>query len=383
MISRDDWDAYAESVLRLSGRASGQFSKMLDAMGGAWADMPPSELRKTLIGAMEQLLSDYGDPAAYLAADFMARCCPDVIGGISEAVLARGASPEQIEKAVRSALGLIYRDDPAPGAMASRLGGHIGRYVADSARKTTIETARARGKGWARVPSGLKTCGYCLMLASRGFDYSSEGAAIAGSHDGCDCMVIAADTRNRFEASVLEGYDPGHLYRVWKDCVNTLGCAPDDHDAVTAELARRDPAWIWRGIVPEVNKSFWSSNPPKSKQEQAQRDRESITFAALAEHGYKVEVLPRGNVIGVKYPDIRFAGQAWEVKAPNGSSKTTIDNILKKATNQSVRIVIDNHFSGLSDLDARKAVAESLANRRRIEELILIDKSRQVMRMRK
>lgn len=30
---------------------------------------------------------------------------------------------------------------------------------------------------WARVPSGTETCQFCLMLASRGFAYTSEKSA--------------------------------------------------------------------------------------------------------------------------------------------------------------------------------------------------------------
>lgn len=46
--------------------------------------------------------------------------------------------------------------------------------------------------GWARVATGLETCGWCLMLVSRGPVYGSAQSAGDGEgwHDGCDCKVV-------------------------------------------------------------------------------------------------------------------------------------------------------------------------------------------------
>ncbi|KAA8831458.1 hypothetical protein EMO89_01615 [Bifidobacterium tissieri] len=46
---------------------------------------------------------------------------------------------------------------------------------------------------WARVCGGVKPCAFCVMLASRGFAYSSEDTASLGGsfHDGhCRCTVV-------------------------------------------------------------------------------------------------------------------------------------------------------------------------------------------------
>lgn len=45
---------------------------------------------------------------------------------------------------------------------------------------------------WARVATGAETCGWCLMLCSRGPVYSSEANAggLHAWHDGCDCKVV-------------------------------------------------------------------------------------------------------------------------------------------------------------------------------------------------
>ena len=45
---------------------------------------------------------------------------------------------------------------------------------------------------WARVATGAETCGWCLMLCSRGPVYTSEarGGGLNAWHDGCDCKVV-------------------------------------------------------------------------------------------------------------------------------------------------------------------------------------------------
>ena len=64
-----------------------------------------------------------------------------------------------------------------------------------------------RKVGFCRVPEG-DTCAYCVMLASRGFDYISAKSAARASHDGCDCVVVPfhrADTIPGYEDK-LQGY---------------------------------------------------------------------------------------------------------------------------------------------------------------------------------
>lgn len=85
---------------------------------------------------------------------------------------------------------------------------HIKQRAADEIGARAMER-RGRGKktGFARVPVG-DTCSYCVMLASRGFDYLSERTAARASHDGCDCVVVPfhdAETIPGYEGK-LQGY---------------------------------------------------------------------------------------------------------------------------------------------------------------------------------
>ena len=65
-------------------------------------------------------------------------------------------------------------------------------------------TGRRRGGvkyGYARVPVG-DTCAYCIMLASRGFDYWTKETAHAAGHKGCNCVIVPFH-----EASTIPGYE--------------------------------------------------------------------------------------------------------------------------------------------------------------------------------
>ena len=69
---------------------------------------------------------------------------------------------------------------------------------------------------WARIPQGTKTCAFCMLLASRGFAYTSEetaGHTKGGNyyHPDCRCTVIPTWGRQQ-----LHGYDETNLKRTYE-----------------------------------------------------------------------------------------------------------------------------------------------------------------------
>lgn len=100
---------------------------------------------------------------------------------------------------------------------------------------------------YARVPQGLETCDFCLMLASRGFVYLTAESAEGWNHThrGCDCIVVAGVVRKEsgkwVQQTQLEGYDLSdlnELHNQWGDR------ARDDEegrrDDMEAVLGRRE-----------------------------------------------------------------------------------------------------------------------------------------------
>lgn len=75
---------------------------------------------------------------------------------------------------------------------------------------------------FARVPSGGETCPFCLMLASRGFVYTSAEAAWKDHfHSNCDCQIVPG-----YADAVIDGYDPSDIYRKWKALSSRSGKEP-------------------------------------------------------------------------------------------------------------------------------------------------------------
>ena len=81
------------------------------------------------------------------------------------------------------------------------------RAVKQPYRDTVQRSAHESGVAWARVPSGSRTCAFCLMAASRGAVYRTSATAGADHkyHGDCDCQVVMV----RSEEDYPEGYDPG------------------------------------------------------------------------------------------------------------------------------------------------------------------------------
>lgn len=73
--------------------------------------------------------------------------------------------------------------------------------------------------GWARVLTGLESCGFCAMLASRGPVYGTEWLAQHRGrnqqenkyHDGCDCLIVPVFDSNDWIG--MEAYD--ELEQLW------------------------------------------------------------------------------------------------------------------------------------------------------------------------
>ena len=72
---------------------------------------------------------------------------------------------------------------------------------------------------WAIIPHP-GACGWCLMVASNGWSYSSERAANAQRHSNCKCTVAVDFNRDH---PSLKGYNPDAYYDVYDGAIKALG----------------------------------------------------------------------------------------------------------------------------------------------------------------
>lgn len=95
--------------------------------------------------------------------------------------------------------------------------GEQAKYMTDrESFETLVREIDSRQQRFARVPSGRETCGFCMMLASRGFVYRSAEKASA-FHRYCDCVLVPG-----YPGLEIAGYDPDALYQRYEQAQKTV-----------------------------------------------------------------------------------------------------------------------------------------------------------------
>lgn len=178
----------------------------------------PTRIRDVLLEFVPDLVQSYGDTAAILAADWYdsLRNAPPSTASFT-AVLAAPAATEQARAAVRWGLSPLFSSEPDPPTALSKLLGSTQRLVLQPGRDSVWDSARQDPvrTSFARVPSGLTTCRWCVMLASRGFVYYTADRAGEGRsfHDRCDCVIVPGNDRD----DLPEDYDLDYFMNLYQD----------------------------------------------------------------------------------------------------------------------------------------------------------------------
>lgn len=147
---------------------------------------------------------------------------------------ARVADDSTIPERVRRTANRIFVedddefDDDMVAAAIRKADNRIARYAREGARLSMIFNTRrayANGAGkarYARVPVGVTTCAFCVLLASRGFVYISEETALYKEngdrfHDCCDCEVVPSFSS---EAEII-GYSADEYLEQYANTMKT------------------------------------------------------------------------------------------------------------------------------------------------------------------
>lgn len=170
-----------------------------------------------------------------LAEEYMVDAC----ASLSDMVAARTAEFYDYvrEQSVGSPLGAIADAGYVSGKTRSSVKAFARKPETFNSRileRVDYEAKRASGNAmylngkrdplnprFARVPTGAETCPFCIMLASRGFIYTSFGSAGGNGHwhANCDCRIVqgydtyeAGVSRRLSKGTSVEGYKPDALY---------------------------------------------------------------------------------------------------------------------------------------------------------------------------
>lgn len=186
-----------------------------------WGTLDLSDARgvsKILQQVLPDLVTEYGDIAAALAADYYDELMSDYLVRTPSAVLAKAAPAGQTQAVARWGVGPLFGANPDTVAALAMLADATERLVLQPSRDTIAQNAKRDSIGYARIPSGKEPCAFCWMLASRGPVYGTARAAKFGDdgekyHTKCYCEP----TPMRGPQDYPQGYDPDALAKSFED----------------------------------------------------------------------------------------------------------------------------------------------------------------------
>ena len=186
---------------------------------------PIEEVRNEVISIMDAYCDAGASAAARISSEFYTGLRQMVTGRDTILYLQTGRNPRDTEKAVKAFIDTLLDGDEE--AFDELLEERLELETKKAAAYNTIDNVRndPTRPRFARVPTGEKTCDFCIMLASRGPVYLTEESAGAFTqfHAHCDCKVIPffdsrANTWSRRKSkTTIEGYDPDEYYRQYQE----------------------------------------------------------------------------------------------------------------------------------------------------------------------
>lgn len=209
-LPRSVLDGYSAALGEIEKRASTALLAAISAID--WDD--PSAVE-----AIEQLFESLCATSAYSAGELAAAFYDTLREGSVGKRIGAKAYPSHASESTRR-LYQAALEKAAEGKadeIANMLAARISYEIKRAAGDTVMANAKAdpRKVRFARVPTGAETCGFCMMLASRGFVYASAKTAGENGHyhANCDCRIVPSFD----DSTTVEGYDPYAIREEWQE----------------------------------------------------------------------------------------------------------------------------------------------------------------------
>lgn len=236
MLSADAFDRYHNAIETIAEQSA---AEVVDMLRKAWRSSPAvsaSARRETLKTMVEEaapaVARRYGLASAEVAAALWEDIYTSDTGAHMEALVADLDDETYFGPAATTIVQGHAISEGLDGASRA-LSSFAHAMVMDFARQTIVQNtrrvARSRRRGhdkarWIRVPTGDKTCAWCMMLASRGPVYYTEdtaggdefhGTEMDRFHSYCDCEIVAAFS----DAPELDGYSWQEYEAMYRDAI--------------------------------------------------------------------------------------------------------------------------------------------------------------------
>lgn len=247
MVVRADLERQRQNNAELSSLVTGQLAEFFRSL-----DLSvPALARDALIAFAKGLVARYGPVAESMAVQWYdeQRLAAGARGTFRATSAPLSIPADAVEAKVRYLAGHLWT--PTPENMLAPLSSSVDKYVKQPGRDAIQWNARRERVRWARVPTGQKTCAFCLVMASRDAVYLSERSAGSKKfgpenefHGECDCEVV----RIAGDEDYPVGYIPHDLYDIYDIGADKAGTR-SDIKAIVYDLRRRFPDRFTDGVV--------------------------------------------------------------------------------------------------------------------------------------
>lgn len=243
MVSDSGMSEFRSSMSDLAAMAK---SELADFFGSLNLSVP-DKVRDALLEYVPLVISEYGPIGSDLAIEWFMEQRAE--SGASGAFNPVASDPFMYEDDVvaqtRYLAGQLWT--PNPDETLGGLSSITDKYVKQAGRDTMVLNAQREGVGWARVPSGAKTCTWCLILASRDAAYASKRSASRGSdgdkyHGDCDCQPVRIARGDDYP----DGYLPENAYEMYQTARDESGSG--DIRDIAASMRRLYPDYLTDGV---------------------------------------------------------------------------------------------------------------------------------------
>lgn len=166
-------------------------------------DLTPAQFRNSLITQTNLVVSQYGEIAASMAAEWFDDIrLSEGVRGSFRALPQSSPYEDAVEGMVRRAVGPMFDEVPDVSAVMLTVAQSAGKYVLAASRETVRRNSfiDPRGTGFQRV-ARPGACDFCIMLVGRGAVYKKETAFFA-SHGDCNCAAVPSWDRDAPEVDV-------------------------------------------------------------------------------------------------------------------------------------------------------------------------------------
>lgn len=389
MISRKEFDAYNLEVARLGDEAASNVEESIMGWCRAHGDATVAERREAAKVIMDGFVQAYDEEAARFAADWYDYRAE--LGGarLDQALTMTTYSPESVDDVARYQAKKLAKEGDA--AFAKACGEYARNDLFRSLNETIIANVgrdRKKGARFARVPTGTETCTFCLMLASRGAVYHTRKTAgeFRHFHRRCDCKVVPGFEDDP-DAELVEGVRPEEL-RSQLAQFEEIDADPRLNAEQKGALKRRvlnlaeaksNPSTDYRAD----NLDLSALAPGELKKMQKKNPLEWESYVRLSRLGHEQKLLhEQGNASANIDISLFMDGEwhYWDMKTLEGGLSAlrkrmgecyskwvrlsergaTLPAGIDFDALDNPRVVVDNRYSKIADVDAEKQIAESM-----------------------